>query len=365
MDREYMFRALELARKAEGRTSPNPMVGAVIVKDGNIIGEGYHQKAGGPHAEIFALEAASANTKGATLYVSLEPCNHYGRTPPCTEAIINSGIARVVVAAKDPNPLVAGKGIKRLADAGVEVMHGLLAEEALSLNEVFVKYITTKKPFVVWKTAMTLDGKIATSTGDSRWVTGASAREFVHLLRDKYDAIMVGINTLIADDPLLNTRLKGKEGIDPTRIVVDSHLRFPENAKMLRHKSNKPTIIATTKIDSSSKRKKALVLEQLGIEVWEVGGKDRVDLNILLEWIAQKEYTSLLLEGGSELAASFILQDLVDKVHVFIAPKIIGGREAPGTVGGKGIERMEDALKLKTYTVEKIDEDLMVTGYLK
>ncbi|WP_088552971.1 bifunctional diaminohydroxyphosphoribosylaminopyrimidine deaminase/5-amino-6-(5-phosphoribosylamino)uracil reductase RibD [Calderihabitans maritimus] len=365
MDEFFMREALNLARNGLGRTSPNPAVGALIVKEGRVIGRGYHRKAGTPHAEILALREAGKEAEGATLYVNLEPCSHYGRTPPCSEAIIKAGIKRVVAAMVDPNPKVAGRGLAHLKAAGIKVKVGVLEEEARKLNEFFIKHITTGFPFVTLKGAMTLDGKIATVTGDSRWVTGPLAREYVHQLRDQYDAIMVGVGTVLADDPLLTTRLPEGQGRDPVRVIVDSRLRIPLEAKVVNisEKSSAPTIVATTNLADPERKK---VLEDKGVEVLTVNHKDsRVDLNHLMMLLGQRGIISVLLEGGAQLNASAIEAGIVDKILMFIAPKIIGGSLAPGPVGGRGIEKMQEALLLHEVEVTTIGADVLISAYIR
>lgn len=363
MDRHYMEMALELAKKAMGRTSPNPMVGAVLVKNREVVGKGYHARAGTPHAEVMAIRDAGDKAKGAALYVTLEPCCHYGRTGPCTEAIIKAGIEKVVVAATDPNPLVAGKGIKRLREAGLDVVSGIMEEESLKLNEVFNKYITTKLPFVVAKVAMSLDGKIATKTGESQWITGPVAREKTHWLRDRYDAILVGVGTVIADNPSLTTRLPGKNGRDPVRIILDSNARTPPDCKMLRQDSPVPTYIVVSKDADPVKTRE---LEQAGARViWMDANPSGINLHKLLKWLGDVQITSLLVEGGAGIHGSFFSEGLVDKVAWFIAPKVIGGRDAPGPVGGQGIERLANALALDNIEISRCGEDILVEGYVK
>ncbi|MDI6709163.1 MAG: bifunctional diaminohydroxyphosphoribosylaminopyrimidine deaminase/5-amino-6-(5-phosphoribosylamino)uracil reductase RibD [Thermoanaerobacterales bacterium] len=362
MDTEYMRMALELAARARGRTSPNPMVGAVVVHDGQIVGRGFHARAGLPHAEVEALREAGEAARGATLYVTLEPCCHHGRTGPCTEAVIASGVRRVVAGMRDPNPLVAGHGLARLREAGIEVTEGVLAEEAARLNEVFIKFITTRRPFVVVKAAVSLDGKIATHTGDARWVTSAAARSEGHRLRDTYDAILVGIGTVLADDPSLTTRLPEGGGRDPVRVILDSRARTPVAARVLRQESAAPTVIAVTELSPPERRK---ALEAAGAEVWICGSDPQVDLDLLLARLAEREITSVLVEGGSSVNASFLEAGLVDKVVWFIAPKIIGGREAPGAVGGRGPARMAEAVELERVQWRPVGEDLCCEGYLK
>jgi len=349
--------ALELAQKAAGRTSPNPLVGAVIVKDNKIIGQGYHKKAGTPHAERIALLAAGEEAQDADLYVTLEPCNHFGRTPPCTEAIIAAKLKNVYVAALDPNPLVAGQGIIKLKNMGINVVTGIKEQEAKVLNEVFFKYITTRLPYVVVKSAASLDGKIATREGHSQWITGKEARSFGHQLRNMYDAIMVGIGTVSADDPQLTCRLEN--GKDPIRIIVDSKLSISPEAKVLNLNSTAPTIIATTK-NASHENIQRLASKA---EILEVNSGDRVDLNQLIKILGSKEITSILVEGGAALNGSLIEEKLVDKFHLFYAPLIIGGSSAPGFAGGLGPARLEDALKLKDVDIKNIGEDILVTAY--
>ncbi|KUG03775.1 diaminohydroxyphosphoribosylaminopyrimidine deaminase [hydrocarbon metagenome] len=359
-DQKYMQRALELASKARGRTSPNPMVGAVIVKDGQIIGEGYHQKAGTPHAEIHALKNARHKARGASLYVSLEPCCHHGKTPPCTDAIIEAGIQRVIIAVLDPNPKVAGKGAKILQEAGIEIRVGVMEEAAVYLNEIFFKHIQKGIPFVAIKTAMTLDGKIAARTGDSRWVTGPEARKYVHRLRNTYDAILVGIGTVLADNPRLNTRLDEEAGRDPIRLIIDSCLELPLDSVIARSSREQPTIIFCG-TDSDDKR--AQDLAALGVEIIKLElEEDQVPLSTVMSILASREITSVLVEGGAEINASFIKQKLVDKLYWFIAPKIIGGRGAPSPVGGDGYEFMSEASQFTIINVQSFEKDVLITA---
>jgi diaminohydroxyphosphoribosylaminopyrimidine deaminase/5-amino-6-(5-phosphoribosylamino)uracil reductase len=359
-DMEYMQRAIELATQARGRTSPNPMVGAVIVKDGKIIGEGYHKKAGTPHAEIHALAAAGNEARGATLYVSLEPCCHHGRTPPCTEAIINSGIKRVVIAALDPNPKVAGGGLQRLKEAGIDAEFGLMQEAAMELNAVFFKYIQRALPYVALKTAMTLDGKIAAGSGDSRWITGPEARQHVHQLRNIYDAIMVGIGTVLADNPRLNTRLQEGQGRDPVRVIIDNQLDLPVNSIIAQSSREQPSLVFCGKeIDEH----KASELSRLGVEIIKTDLENGlVPLQEVLAILAQREISSILVEGGAELNASLIEQGLVDKFYWFITPKIIGGREAKSPVGGSGYQFMREALELSIRDIKSLGRDILITA---
>jgi len=357
-----MQRALSLARLAQGRTSPNPMVGAVIVKDGRVVGEGYHRRAGGPHAEIHALRQAGEAARGATLYVNLEPCSHYGRTPPCTQAIIAAGIAEVHMAMLDPNPLVNGRGRDQLEAAGIRTYVGQREAEARELNEAFIKYITTGRPFVTAKFAMSLDGKIATHTGQARWITGSEARRWVHQLRDVTDAIMVGVNTVIADDPCLTTRLEKADVRHPLRVIVDSRGRVPLTAKVLDPDLPGQTLVATTELMPGEMREQ---LRRWGVEVLVLPDQgERVSLPHLLDALGKREVTSLLVEGGGTLLASFFEQRLVDKVLAFVAPLIIGGRGAPTPVGGQGVARLSQALRLERVRVEKVGTDVLISGYV-
>jgi diaminohydroxyphosphoribosylaminopyrimidine deaminase/5-amino-6-(5-phosphoribosylamino)uracil reductase len=305
---ELMKRALDLARKGEGWTTPNPMVGAVIVNRGQVVGEGYHQKAGTPHAEIHALNMAGDRVKGGTIYVTLEPCCHFGRTPPCTDALIKAGIAKVVVAMTDPNPQVAGGGLKKLKEAGVEVMTGVLEEEARILNEVFIKHITARRPFVALKSALTLDGKTAAKNGTSQWITGEEAREYVHRLRHKYDAILVGIGTVLADDPLLTTRLPGLK--NPLRVVLDSSLRIPLTARVLDTRTSPTLVFTAVSLEESAKARK--IKEKGGEVISCPGAGSRVDIPEVLKVLYERGITGLLVEGGREVGGSFFDARLIE-----------------------------------------------------
>ncbi|MDN5348040.1 MAG: diaminohydroxyphosphoribosylaminopyrimidine deaminase [Clostridia bacterium] len=362
-DESYMQRALELARLGLGRTSPNPAVGAVVVSRGEVVGEGYHQKAGTPHAEIHALQAAGSRAKGATLYVTLEPCCHFGRTPPCTKAIIAAGIRRVVAAMPDPNPRVSGKGLAELREAGLEVEVGVLAQEAQELNEAFIKYITSGRPWVTMKMAVSLDGKIATFTGASRWITGPESRLKAHQMRDTHDVVLVGIGTVLADDPLLTTRLPGGRGRDAARVILDSRLRIPLEARVVRLASPAPTLVATT---AAAPPEKLAILQGKGVEVLILPSEEgRVSWPALLEALAARGWTSILIEGGAEVNASALAAGVVDKVVAFIAPKIIGGRSAPGAVGGEGAALPDCAWQLERIKLDRCGDDIMLTGYLR
>lgn len=360
---QFMAKALRLAELGRGKTSPNPLVGAVIVRNGRIIGEGYHQRAGTPHAEIHALRDAGEKANGAVMYVTLEPCCHHGRTPPCTKAIIEAGIKEVVVGTADPNPLVSGKGIKALMDAGIRVIVGVLEREAILQNEAFIKYISSKCPFVTLKAAISLDGKVATRTGDSKWITGKDARSLVHQMRATNDAIMVGIGTVLADDPLLTVRLQG-EYQQPLRVIVDSSLRIPETSWLVRTALEVPTVVAAIKGRYSEARRAEL--ERMGLEILGLPAvQGRVDLLTLMKELGKRDITSLLLEGGSTLNASALKAGIIDKFVLFQAPLIIGGQESPGVFGGMGCERLRDCLHLAQTSVQKVGDDLMIIAYPK
>lgn len=361
-EQEYMKLAIKLANKARGKTSPNPLVGAVVVKEGSIVGRGFHKKRGEPHAEINALNNAGGNTSEGDLYVNLEPCNHYGMTPPCTKAIIESGIKRVFVGIEDPNETVAGGGIQRLKKNGIDVKKWILRKECQRLNEVYIKYITQKRPFVILKSAASLDGKIATRSGDTKWITNEKSRGFLHKLRNEMDGILVGIGTIEADDPSLTTRLNGKRGKDPVRIVVDSSLKIPLDARVLNQKSNAKTVIATTDRASKEKMKK---VEELGAKVIVVGStNNRVDFRELMIELGKLEIASLLIEGGAEVNASSLKSGIVDKVLFFYAPKIIGGIEALSIVGGEGVKELDHAVKIKEIKTRRFGDDILLEGYV-
>lgn len=363
MDSLYMARALALAKLGMGYTSPNPLVGAVIVKEGKIIGEGYHKKYGDAHAEVNAFHNAKGDVSGATMYVTLEPCSHFGKTPPCAYAIVEKGIKRVVVAMEDPNPLVAGKGIHILKEHGIEVVTGVMEEEAKKLNEVFIKFITTGLPFCTLKTAMTLDGKIAAYTGDSRWITNEASRKYVHHLRHRFSSIMVGLGTVIADDPLLTTRLDTIAGKNPIRILVDTKGRIPLSAKVLQVNEDTKTILATTEAIEKEKLKR---IQDMGIEVIMTPLKDkRVDLAYLMKALGHMKIDSVLLEGGATLNYTALKEGIVDQVISFIAPKIIGGASAKTPVGGEGVPYMRDAIALKDMNISKFEDDVMIEAYIR
>lgn len=362
MDTKFMQRALDLAEKGAGFVNPNPMVGSIIVKNGNIIGEGYHKVFGGNHAEIEALSSLTSAPQGATMYVTLEPCSHYGKTPPCVNAIIESGIKKVVVGMLDPNPLVAGKGVKILKENGIEVITNILEEKARKLNEIFVKYITTGHPFCLMKSAMSLDGKIATKFSDSKWITCNESRNYVHKLRHKYASIIVGVNTVLVDNPLLTVRIPKFEGKNSIRIIVDSKCRIPLDANVIKKVSQARTLIATTEHADNEKIRK---LEDLGVEVLIVQDRNsRVDLNMLMKKLGEMSIDSVLLEGGGTLNFSALEQGLVDKVNFFIAPKIIGGSLAKTSVEGDGVELVNDAFSINNLTSYRFGQDIMLEGYV-
>ena len=361
-DEKHMQRALDLAAQAQGRTSPNPMVGAVVVKDNQVVGEGYHMKSGTPHAEVHALEAAGEAARGATLYVNLEPCSHYGRTPPCADAIVRAGIKKVVVAGLDPNPRVSGRGLKILQDAGIETYTGVLEQEAHKLNQAFFKYIQTGTPLVSLKVAMTLDGKIATSIGDSRWISGEASRQYVHQLRNVYDAIMVGIGTVLKDDPMLNTRLEEQDCRNPVRIIIDTNLDLPQSSNIVKTATRQKTIVFCGQQADYSRQE---FLGEAGLTIIQLPtDEEKLPLEEVLRVLGEMEIMTLLVEGGGEINGYLIEKDLIDKVYWFIAPKIVGGREAPTPVGGRGIQQLKDALLLKSMEIQRFDEDILITGYL-
>ncbi|MGI6010024.1 MAG: bifunctional diaminohydroxyphosphoribosylaminopyrimidine deaminase/5-amino-6-(5-phosphoribosylamino)uracil reductase RibD [Ruminococcus sp.] len=351
----YMRRAIELAQKGRGFTNPNPMVGAVIVKEGKIIGEGYHERYGELHAERNALASCRRSPKGAVMYVTLEPCCHYGKTPPCTEAIIEAGIGKVVVGSRDPNPKVAGKGVKILREAGIEVQEDFLREECDRINPVFFHYIRTSLPYVALKYAMTADGKIAAWTGKSQWITGQKARNHVHLLRHYYKGIMAGIGTVAADDPMLNCRREGLQS--PVRIICDSHLQISPDSRLCRSARDYPLIIGCAQADEYRKKE----LEKLGAEVLCCPGKDgHVSMADLLKNLGQRGIDSLLVEGGATINSSMIQTGMVKKCYVYVGGKILGGEQAKGPVAGPGAEDPEHGLQLIHPQITIFDDDVLL-----
>lgn len=361
MKEEYMRRAIALAWKGKGHTSPNPMVGCVVVKDGRIIAEGYHEKIGGFHAERNALTRCTEDTEGAELYVTLEPCCHYGKTPPCTEIIIEKKIRKVYVGSMDPNPLVAGGGVRILQEHGIEVECGICKEECDHMNEVFFHYIQHKTPFVVMKYAMTLDGKIACATGDSKWVTGEEARNRVQQMRWQYSGIMVGIGTVLADDPMLNCRIE--KGVDPIRIICDSSLRIPMDSQIVQTAKEIPTIVVATVRARQSQ--KVQELQQAGVEVLWQEQDGEVDLQSLMHTLGEKGIDSILLEGGGALNGSALKAGIVQRVNCFVAPKLVGGEKAKSPVEGAGIDVMTHAAQLTEVTTEQIGTDFLISGLIK
>lgn len=357
-DEKYMRLAMQLAGNAIGRTSPNPLVGAVIVKDNRVVGCGWHRKAGTPHAEVHALNQAGELAQGADVYVTLEPCAHYGKTPPCSKALVEAKVKNVYGGLLDVNPKVAGKGFKILEDAGIHVEYGFLQDELRKQNEVFFKWIEHKKPFIVLKAAMTLDGKIATAIGQSKWITNETSRAYGYKLRDIYDGIMVGINTVIEDNPMLTARVDG--GKNPIRIVVDSSLKIDINANVVQDKSAKTIIATTDKADKDKILK--LQAQDVDVIVVDKDKNDKVDIEKLLDILGQQNICSILVEGGATLSGSFVAKKLVDKVYFFIAPKIVGGKEAKTPVAGTGILNLQEALALKDIQIEKLEEDILIIG---
>ncbi|MBO9130420.1 bifunctional diaminohydroxyphosphoribosylaminopyrimidine deaminase/5-amino-6-(5-phosphoribosylamino)uracil reductase RibD [Bacillus sp. 165] len=353
----YMNLALQNALSMKGQTDPNPLVGAVIVNHNRIVGIGAHLKAGEPHAEIHALQMAGDKAKGGTIYVTLEPCSHYGRTGPCAEAIVRAGIKRAVVAVLDPNPLVSGRGIKILEQAGIEVVIGVCEEQSKKMNEVFNKYIVKKVPFVTMKSASTLDGKIAAHTSDSKWITSEAARADVHQLRHEHGAILVGVNTVMKDNPELTTRIPN--GRNPVRVILDSTLKIPLQSRVVTDKQAK-TWVFTSAAHSPYKKS---ALEELGVTVFVTSGSDRVDLVETLQILGEQSISSLLIEGGGEVNASFMEQHLVDKLVLYIAPKLIGGKHASTFLEGAGLDKMSEAIELIDMDISKIGRDYKFTSY--
>ena len=349
-DRRFVAEAIRLARRGLGRTSPNPAVGAVVVRDGRVIGRGWHRRAGGPHAEIFALRQAGVRARGATLYLTLEPCSHTGRTGPCVEAVLAAGCGRVVVGVRDPNPRVRGRGLARLRRAGVEVAEGVLAAECGELIEDFTRHVTTGLPFVVLKLAITLDGRIATASGDSRWVTGPAARRRVHEMRNRLDAILVGSGTVLADDPALTCRLRG--GRDPLRVVLDGRLRIPDRARVLRQDAAGVRIY--TRVSGGARAGR---LRRRGADVRPAG----TSLRRILADLGASGVMSVLVEGGADVAARFLRAGLVDRLSLFVAPRLVGGDGRPA-VGPLGVRRLREALGVRIVRIERLGDDLLFEG---
>ena len=358
---KYMMHAINLAEKGKGSVNPNPLVGSVIVKNGKIIGEGYHEKFGSAHAEVNAFNHATEDPEGADMYVTLEPCSHYGKTPPCALKIIEKKVKRVFISQLDPNPLVSGRGVKLLKDAGIEVFVGINEEESKKQNEIFLKYIQTKKPFVALKYAMTLDGKIATRSKDSKWITNDKSRAFVHDLRNEYQAILVGANTILADDPMLTTR-RDIPSRNPIRIILDPELVINLNAHVVKTAQDIRTIIYTSReVDLV----KMALLKEKNVEIYQIDATPNFNLNEVMSHIGQLSIDSILVEGGSFVHAKMIEENIADKAYVFIAPKIIGGKEALTPIGGIGVDKMSEAYQLKNITMKTFDDDILIEGYFK
>lgn len=357
-DEKYMRRALELAKRGIGHTRPNPIVGAVIVKQRRIIGEGWHEHFGGPHAEVNAFASCKEDPAGATLYVTLEPCAHYGKTPPCADLVVRKKVGRVVTAMVDPNPLVAGKGIQKIRNAGIPVTVGVLSDECRLANEIFLKYVTQKKPFVLYKSAMSLDGKTACVTGESQWISCEASREETHFLRGEYMGILAGIGTVLADDPRLTARTEGMS--DPCRIICDSRLRIPLTAKVL-HEPGK-TVILTT---SAAPKEKQEALHELGADILICDGDDgEVDLTLAMTGLGTLGIDSVLIEGGGTIADAAFRAGIVDKVTFYVAPMLIGGAMAPSPVSGVGAATLAHAVHLKNMHVENVGTDFKITAYV-
>jgi diaminohydroxyphosphoribosylaminopyrimidine deaminase/5-amino-6-(5-phosphoribosylamino)uracil reductase len=362
LDIRFMKEALRLARKGIGRTSPNPAVGAVIVRKGHIIASGYHKKAGGDHAEVEALSMLGGKAEAKdTMYVNIEPCNHYGKTPPCTMAILKSGLKKVVIGMLDPNPGVKGGGARFLLEKGIEVRSGILESECRRLNEAFIKYIITGRPFVIAKSALTMDGWSATSTGHSRWVTGDRSRNFVHRLRDMVDGVLVGVGTIIADNPSLTTRIGNRRGKDPIRVIVDTHLRMPQDARVLNPDSDSITLLAIGMDVKPGLLKK---FERNGVSIVRCPIKDgRVDLDSLMIELGRRSITSLMVEGGSSVMGSMIREMLIDKFYIFKAPRIFGGDDGFPMARGAGPVMMDKSLMMRDIRIRRFGGDMLVTGY--
>jgi len=361
-DERYMRIALDLARAAEGQTGTNPTVGCVVVKEGRIVGLGAHLRQGDAHAEVHALNMAGSNAEGSTVYVTLEPCSHYGRTPPCAERLVREQVSRVVVAMTDPNPLVAGRGLACLREQGVEVLSGVLEQEAKQLNEVYIHYITTGRPFVAVKTASTLDGRIATHSGDSQWVTGSSARQAVHILRRRYAAILVGVGTLLADNPRLTARGDASPERQPLRVILDSQLRTPPDSAALAPRADglPPALLCATAAAPAAAR---TALAQRGAAIIDCGPGPRVDLTLALAALGKRNIASVLVEGGGTVSGALLAAGLVDKVYAFIAPKIIGVG-GPANFDFPGRPSMGEAIQLERVHTATYDEDILIIGYL-
>ena len=361
IDLKFMKQALREARKGLGRTSPNPAVGAVIVRKGEVVARGYHRRAGHPHAETDALHKLDTPSPGDSLYVTLEPCNHFGRTSPCTHAILKSGIKRVVIGMKDPNPMVRGGGCKFLKENGIEVVANVLETQCRRLNEDFLKFVASHRPFVIAKSALTMDGWIATSSGHSQWITNDKSRQFVHRLRDRVDAVMVGIGTVIADDPSLTTRLTRGKGKDPLRIIVDTHLRTPLNAKVITQDSSADTLIVTSE-DAVLENPQKFGADSVSTLVCPTRA-GKIDLDILMSKLGEMSITSILVEGGASITGSMLRERLMDKFYIFKAPKLLGGDDGIPMATGPGAKRMDECVTLKEIKTRRFGDDILIRGY--
>ncbi len=360
MDSYYMRLALKEASKGIGYTSPNPTVGAVIVKEGRVIGKGYHKRAGLPHAEVEAIQSCRESLEGSTMYVTLEPCNHQGRTPPCTKAILEAGIRRVVIGVKDPNPNVKGGGAEELKRHGISVITGILEEDCKRINEGYFKFVKTGFPFLVAKVAMTMDGFIATSIGESKWITGDEARVLVHRIRDRVDGVMVGVGTVLKDDPILNVRLKDKRPWDPVRIVLDTHLRTPTHARVIREGAGRTIILTGDHISSEALSS----YEGDRCNIVRCPTKNgRIDIKAAVQILAGLGLVTIMVEGGANLLGSLVRERLVDKFYIFFAPKLLCGDDGVPMIRGKGVERIEKCLRVEEIKVERVGKDILVSGY--
>lgn len=358
-DQEYMRIALQLAEGTSGQTSPNPMVGAVVVKDGNIVGMGAHLRAGEEHAEVYALHMAGEKAKGATVYVTLEPCSHFGKTPPCCELLIKKGVKRVVIATLDCNPLVSGNGKRKLEEAGIEVTTGVLEAEAILLNRYFFHYMKTKRPFVTIKTAMSLDGKTATVTGESKWITGEESRADVHQYRHTHDAILVGVNTVIADNPHLTTRIPNG-GQNPIRVILDTHLRTPPSSHVITDGLAPTWIFVGNGVD----KKKIASYESENIAIFQMKTK-QIEIQDVLHLLGEKQILSLFVEGGQTVHASFLQTKYFNEIVTYISPKLIGGKNAPTLFGGNGFSTLQDALSLEIQEMKQIGDDIKIVAHAR
>ncbi len=361
-DEQYMRMALSIARKGLGTASPNPMVGAILVKGGKVVGKGYHKKAGGPHAELAAIADAKEEAKGSTLYINLEPCVHFGKTPPCVDAVVEAGIKKIIVSMLDPNPLVNGRGVQKLRKAGIDVKVGLLEEEARRLNEIFILSIERKRPFFTLKAALSLDGKIATKTCDSKWISNEESRKYTNNMRAVADGILVGINTVIADNPLLVPKIVRPKKV-PVRIVLDSKLRIPLACDMVKTSDKYPTWIFTGEDARADKESK---LRSMGVEVFRVGKDEngRVMLKQMCEELFNRGITNVIVEGGGEINSALLKEDLIDKIFFFYGPILIGGKNAFNLIGGRGIDFLKDAHRIDIVALKRFKDNICIEGYV-